>query len=237
MSSFWARHKDRTLVGLFTAYVVVLAIGTVDSVFLDSMIFAPALDRQILGMVDVLRDREVGTADSARKLAGRARERLAGIRLEQEPSPLEKRLQDYAERGGALEEGLALLEEARKLAVVNLVDNDEFSLKICIRALDPDLVMRLWIPGLSSGDVRVKTGCLEALKQISGQKDGFGYDPKGPIESQRLAIAEWWRWYDQFMDERRRPAPPVPQAGGPGQMPPAPMGQPPATPPTVPQTP
>ena len=229
--SFWQRHKDRILVGLFTAYVGVLAIGTIDSVFLDSMIFAPALDRQILGMVDVLRDRKVETPEAARKLAGRARERLAGIRLEQEPSPLEKRLQDYAERGGPLEEGLKLLEEARQQAIVNLVDNDEFSLRICIRALDPDLVMRLWIPGLSPDDVRVKAGCLEALKQISGQKDGFGYDPKAPLESQRMTIAEWWRWYDQFMDERRRPAPPAPPTGAPVQMPPAPQM------PAAPQTP
>ncbi len=230
--SFWERHKERILVGLFTAYVAVLAVGTIDSVFLDSMIFAPTLDRQILGMVDVLRDRQVETPEAARKLAGRARERLAGIRLEQEPSALEKRLQDYAERGGTLEEGVKLLEEARQQAVVNLVDNDEFSLKICIRALDPDLVMRLWIPGLSSDDVRVKAGCLEALKQISGQKDGFGYDPKAPLEHQKLAIAAWWRWYDQFMDERRRPAPP-----GPPMAPPAPQVAPAPPMPAAPQTP
>lgn len=223
--SFWDTHKERIFVWGFGLYVAVLAVGTVDQVFLDSMIFPPALDRQILGMVDVLRDRTPASVDEARALAERARERLAGIRLDPKPSAVEERLAAYAQNGSDREEGLKLLDEARQQAVADLVDNDEFSLKICIRALDPDLVMKLWIPGLSSDDLKVKQGCLEALKRISGQKDGFGYDPQAGREAQRMAIAAWWRWYDGFMDERRRPVQPGPVAPTP---PPAPAATPPA---------
>ena len=234
-------RKDRLWMGVFLAYVVVLAVGTVDQVFLDSMIFPPALDRQILGMVDVLEERPLRGVEEAREAAERVRERLAGIRLEQNPSKLEIDLAAYAKGGNSLEEGRKLLEEARTQAVTNLVENDEFSLKICIRALDPDLILRLWVPG--SDDPKVKEGCLEALKKISGKGDGFGYDPKADPVARREAIAKWLAWYDQFMDERRRPAPaaPLPQVAPPPLMgpdgkplPPVPVPQPPA--PAAPKT-
>ena len=123
-----------------------------------------------------------------------------------------------------MEEGTALLNAARNQAVVNLIDNDEFSLRICIRALDPDLVMKMWIPGISSDDRQVKMGCLEALKQISGQKDGFGFDPAAEPMAQRMSIARWNQWYDGFMDERRRPASPLTSSSPPGPPPvPAPL--------------
>lgn len=217
--------KEKLITGLFMAYVAVLAVGTVDQVFLDSMIFPPALDRQLLGMVDVLRTRELGSADDARGACGKVRERLAGIRLEQSPPPLESKLAEFAKGGTSLDEGRSLLEEARRQAVVNFVDNDEFSLRICIRALDPDLVMKLWVPGLSSDDASVKAGCLEALKQISGQKDGFHYDPRADRESQRMAIAQWKDWCRNFMEERRRPAPvaPLPQVSPTGEAVPPPI--------------
>lgn len=141
--SFWEQHKDRILTWGFSLYVAVLAVGTIDQVFLDSMIFAPALDRQILGQVDILRTRDVRSDAEARAAADAIRERLAGIRLEQEEPPLEKRLRAFAQ-GAAQEDWTKLFEEARQQAVANLVDNDEFSLKICIRALDPDFIMKLW---------------------------------------------------------------------------------------------
>lgn len=212
-------NKEKLLTWVFTLYVIVLAIGTVDQVFLDSMIFPPALDRQILGMVDVLRERKPAGAAEARDMADHVRERLAGIRLDPKPSPVEEKLAAFVREGASAEEGTKLLEEARQQAVSELVDNDEFSLAICIRALDPDLVMKLWVPGLSSDDLRVKEGCLEALKKISGRQDGFGYDPRGSVEAQRAAIAEWKRWYDLFMDERRRPVQPAPAAPTPPQPP------------------
>ena len=199
--------KEKILTWAFILYVVVLAIGTVDQVFLDNMIFPPALDRQILKQVDILRERPVRDVDQARAAAGRARENLAAIRLEAAPSALEARLDHYAQDGGALDEGTRLLDEARTQAVQNFVDNDEFSLKICIRALDPDFVMKIHVWGLSGDDVKVRKGCLEALKKISGKADGFGYDPAASEVSRRDAIQKWWDWYSRFMDERRRPAP------------------------------
>ena len=203
--------KEKLWTWLFVAYVAVLAVGTVDQVFLDMMIFPPALDRQLLGMVDVLRTRDLQGVEDARSAAGRARDRLAGIRLEPAPSDLENRLGTYARTGTSPEEGSRLLAEARLQAVANLIDNDEFSLAICIRALDPDLILKLWVPGLSSDDLQVKEGCLEALKKISGQADGFGFDPKAETVLQREAIARWRDWHQRFMEERRKPLPPSQQ--------------------------
>ena len=226
--------KEKLLTWLFILYVVVLAIGTVDQVFLDNMIFPPALDRQLLKQLDILRERDIRTADDARSAAGRVQEELAAIRLEANPSALETKLENYAQAGGSLEEGLKLLDEARAQAVQNFVDNDEFSLKICIRALDPDLVMKLWVPGLSGDDIQVRTGCLEALKKIGGQADGFGYDPKASVTARRDAIQKWWDWYTDFMDKRRRPAP---ASMGAVQQQPAPATQPEgALPPSTPES-
>lgn len=187
----------RLWTGLFLAYVAALAVGTVDQVFLDSAIFPPALDRQLLGMLDILATPDPKDADEARREAGLARKKLAAIRLEQEPSELEKRLGTFRDGGASLDEGLKILGEARSQAVANLVDNDEFAVTICIRGLDPDLALKLWAPGCDTP--RVKEGCLEALKKISGQD--FGDDTK-----------QWKGWQKKFMDDRLRPAPPPPAA-------------------------
>ncbi|GEM_PF-4214590 len=214
--------KDRIITGIFLCYVAILAGGAVDQVFLDSMFFPPALDRQLLGMVDVLRDRRPATVAEARTQAEGIRQRLADIRLEREASKLEQDLAGYATVGETLEAFAALQEQARQAAIVNLVDNDEFSLGICIRALDPDLAMRLWVSG--SDDLKVRQGCLEALKKISAHPEGFGYDPNGDPMARREAIRAWRNWRREFMEERRRPAPA-------GQLP---QVQPPAVPPIAP---
>ena len=221
--------KERIITAGFLLYVAILAVGTVDQVFLDSILFPPALDRQLLGMVDVLRDARPATVEEARKAAAEAARRLAAIRLEREAPKLEQDLHRFAEDGTAMEEGTALLEQARKQAVENLVSNDEFSLGICIRALDPDLAMRLWVGGCD--DLKVKQGCLEALKRISGKADGFGYDPNADAVARRESIRAWRNWKREFMEERRRPAPPQLPQGQPQppkapEMPPAPPTQP-----------
>ena len=212
--------KERILTAGFLLYVVVLAVGTVDQVFLDSILFPPALDRQLLGMVDVLKDRKPGTVEEARTVAEEVRQHLADIRLEREESELERLLRRYASEGTTVEQGEALLEQARRQAVENLVSNNEFSLGICIRALDPDLALRLWVHGCD--DPKVRQGCLEALKRISGQADGFGYDPNADAVAHRESIRLWKNWRREFMEERRRPPQPV-------ALPPV---QPPATPAT-----
>ena len=200
--------KDRIITGIFLLYVGILAVGTVDQVFLDSILFPPALDRQLLGMVDVLRDRRPSTVGEAQKAAEDIRQHLVDIRLEREVPKLELDLAQYASAGMTLEALMPLLDQARKQAVANLVDNDEFSLGICIRALDPDLALKLWVPGCD--DAQVKKGCLEALKTIGKQTDGFGYDPNASAASNAQAVQSWRKWHVAFMEERRRPAPPAP---------------------------
>ena len=197
------KHPVATLA--FLLYVIVLAVGVVDQAFLDSRIFPPALDRQLLGMLDVLKDRSPSTLAEAKEAAGAVRERLAGIRLERETPKVEQDLAQYASGGTAVEACLPLLEQARRQAVANLVSNDEFSLTICIRALDPDLVLRLWVPGCD--DLKVRQGCLEALQKIRGTPGDLGYDPNASTDVRREAVRQWRDWHLRFMEERRRPAP------------------------------
>ncbi len=200
--------KDRIITGIFLLYVAVLAVGTVDQIFLDSILFPPALDRQILGMVDVLRDRRPSTVGEARRDAEEVRERLAAIRRSPEVPKLELDLTQYTSGGLTPGELAPLLAQARKQAVANLVDEDTFSLGICIRALDPDLALKLWVPGCD--DPGVRQGCLEALKTIGKKTDGLGYDPNASPAARQAGVEAWRKWHKEFLEERARPAQPAP---------------------------